>query len=288
MSNSRIKCILVPTDFSSAAVHAGHYALKLAARHSSRVILFHAVGIPIMNSAEEVEFITAGEIEKIEHEQLVQLRHLYKKSHPTVEIETHSHTGFAVEEIADFAGKSKADLIVMGTRGATGLKEIMVGSNTANLIGHTEIPVLAVPEQSDYRMLKKIVFATNMLKDDIKSLARIISMFGSEEPEIVLLHIEDGHRRDPEAALLNWFREEVQPHTDYPHLKAETIGETNIVKTLHEYLLKNEVDVLVTATRKRNFIERIFDRSITQRLVFHTSVPLLALHSHGSKGEIVL
>jgi len=48
------------------------------------------------------------------------------------------------------------------------------------------------------------------------------------------------------------------------------------------------VDVLVTATRKRNFIERIFDRSITQRLVIHTSVPLLALHSHGSKGEIVL
>lgn len=286
--SSGIKKIIVPTDFSSAAVHAGHYAMKLALQHGSKVVLFHAIGIPILHNPEEVEFITAGEIEKIEHEQLLRLCQDFRKVYKSLHIEARSQTGFAVDEISDIAVKEQADLIVMGTRGANGLKEVMVGSNTSSLMGKTETPVLAVPEQADYKQIRKIVFATHMLADDIKSLQKIIDMFGIEEPEITLLHIEDGHRRDPEAALLNWFREEVRPVIKYEKINAETVGETNIVKTLHDYLLRNDIDLLVTATRKRNFIERIFDRSITKRLVFHTAVPLLALHTHSSKGEIVL
>ncbi|MBL7923014.1 MAG: universal stress protein [Bacteroidia bacterium] len=280
--------ILVPTDFSEPATKALHFAAKIAGENNSKVIIFHAVGLHLAVTAEEAEFNNAFELEKIENEQLAALRLSLGKRYPKTEFEALTKTGFPVELIPECASSRGVDLIVMGTRGASGMKEILVGSNTSSLIRHTEIPVLAVPEESEYQGMNKIVFATNMQPDDIVSLKKIIALFGKKNPEITLLHIEDGHARDPEAALRNWFQTEVLPTIKYAGIKAESISETDIVKTLHDYLSVNKTDLLVTATRKRNFIERIFDRSITQRLVFHTKIPLLAIHSHGSKGEIVL
>ena len=127
-----------------------------------------------------------------------------------------------------------------------------------------------------------------MQKDDIRCLKKIIEYFGHANPVITLLHVEEGKLRDPEAALQTWFHAEVLPAVNYSHLQAECISETDIVKSLDEYLRHNKTDLLVTATRKRNLIERIFDRSITRKLIFHTHIPLLALHTHASKGEMVL
>jgi nucleotide-binding universal stress UspA family protein len=193
-----------------------------------------------------------------------------------------------VEEIKNACNENNIDLVVMGTKGAGGLKEVLVGSNTGSLIHSTDCPVLAVPEEAVFKGLNHIVFATNMLKDDIQSIRNIIRLFGSMQPKITLLHIEDGHQRDAEAAVTNWFRTEVLPTINYPSLEVEVIPETDIIKTLHTFLDDHKADLLVTATRKRNLIERIFDRSITHKLVYHTHIPLLALHTHGTKGEMVL
>lgn len=283
-----IKTILVPTDFSEPSLKAIHYAATIAGETASKIIIFHAVSLHLSATIEEPQFYVAGELEKIENEQLVHLKYQLQKRYPAIHFESVSRTGFPIESIQETADEINADLIVMGTRGANGIKGLLVGSNTSNLIEHTRIPVLAVPEETDYRGIKKIVFATNMQKDDIRCLKRIIDLFAGQQPYITLVHIEDGHHRDPEAALTNWFRAEVIPAIDYPRLNAECISETDIVRSLDEYLRANHTDLLVTATKRRNFIERIFDRSITKKLVFHSTIPLLALQANQPKGEIVL
>ncbi len=286
--SAKTMTIIVPTDFSDPSLKAIQYAAMLAKEENGKIILFHAVSLHLSATVEEPQFYAAGELEKIENEQLQHLKFQIQKRHPNVQFESISRTGFPVETIQDIARENKADLVVMGTRGANGIKGMLVGSNTASLIQQTEIPVLAVPEESEYSGMKHIVFATNMQKDDIRCLNCIIRLFGVHSPNITLLHIEDGHLRDPEAALHTWFHNDVIPAVSYPHLFSECISETDIVKTLDEYLRDNKVDLLVTATKKRNFIERIFDRSITKKLVFHTHVPLLALHAHQVKSEMIL
>lgn len=283
-----LKTILVPTDFSEPAIKAIEYAISMAGDAATKIILFHAVSLHLSATVEEPQFYMAGELEKIENEQLIQLRHQLQKRYPAHHFESISRTGFPVDTIRQAAAENQADLIVMGTRGANGIKGLLVGSNTSSLIEHTTLPVLAIPEETEYTGIRKIVFATNMQKDDIRCLKQIIALFSGQQPTITLLHIEDGHLRDPEAALTAWFHEEVLPAIDYPHLYAECISETDIVKTLDDYLRENKIDLLVTATKRRNFIERIFDRSITRKLVFHTSIPLLALQAHQSRGEVVL
>jgi nucleotide-binding universal stress UspA family protein len=280
--------ILIPTDFSEAAQAATEYGIRLAQRINAEVIIFHATGLPMLKTTEDADLLASRDLERIENEQLARLHIDLKHKYPEVIVATYAAIGFPVEEIKNCCKDNNIDLVIMGTKGAGGLKEILVGSNTATLIKTIDLPVLAVPINAVYSKIEKIVFATGLLNDDLNSIKTIIQLFTSQEPEITLLHIEDGHLRDAEANFSTWFHQEVLPSTNYPKLKAEVISETEIVKTLHTYLETNKVDLLVTATRKRNFIERIFDKSITTKLVYHTHIPLLALHTHGSKGEMIL
>ena len=280
--------ILIPTDFSNAALKATEYGTRLAAALNYDIILFHAVGLPMIRGTEDMELVASTDLERVENEQLEQIRHELRKRHPEVIIAVNSTMGFPVEEIRNACEENSVDLVVMGTKGAGGIKEILVGSNTGSLIHETECPVLAVPEEAVYKNPEHIVFATNMLRDDAHSLKDVIRLFGKLNPQITLLHIEDGHRRDAEAVTMDWFRKEILPSLNYENVKLEVLSETDVVKSLHAYLEDNKADMLVTATRKRNLIERLFDRRITRKLVFHTHVPLLALRTHSSKGEILL
>ncbi len=279
--------ILIPTDFSEASLKAVHYASRLAHQIVAEITLFHATGLPIISTAQELEAVAAIDLERIESEQLQQLAQKMQRLYPKMKFLTLMANGFPIQEISQIAKNGQTDLIIMGTRGANGLKELLVGSNTASLIQRTEVPVMAVPEKAEFNSLSKIVFACNLLADDVHSIREIIRLFGKLNPEITLLHIDDGHNKDAEKEMKNWFDQYVAPSIDYPSLKMQTISDSDIVRALDKYISVQGSNILVTATRKRNFFDRIFDRSITKKLAYHTHVPLLALHAHTSKGEMV-
>lgn len=281
------RTILVPTDFSDTSIRAVQYAAALALHFGAKIMLLHAVGIHASTTAQENSFIMAEEVARIEEDELSRLRLQYARKYPALEIEAASRLGFPVEVIAEYATSTHPDLIVMGTRGASGIKEMLIGSNTASLIRKTTYPIIAVPEDAEFRGISHIAFATNMHRDDVRHIKEIIALFGNDQPKITLLHTEGEHTRDAEAAFESWFHNEVLAKVDYTNLDTECLDEADLTRSLHQYIGINEVDLLVMATRKKNFIERIFDRSITEQMVFHSHTPIMVLHAGVSKGEMV-
>jgi len=281
------RTILVPTDFSDTSLRALEYAASIALQFGGKIRLLHAVGIHSSTVVQDSSFSMAEEVAQLEEDELARLRLHFMRKHPTLEIEATSRLGFPVEVIAEHASSTQPDLIVMGTRGASGIREMLIGSNTASLIRKTTNPLIAVPEQAEFRGIRHIAFATNMHRDDVSHIREIIALLGKDEPKITLLHIEGGHSRDAEAAFESWFHHEVLPKVDYTNIETDCLDEADLIRTLHQYIDMNEVDLLVTATRKRNFIERIFDRSITESLIFHSHTPIMVLHAGVSKGEMV-
>lgn len=279
--------ILVPTDFSESAMKAIHFAANLAEAFRCKLTLYHAIGIPYLTSPEDLEITTTIDLERIESEQLYHLRNQLALQFRNITIEAQTSTGFPVEEIRSLARDGRIDLVVMGTKGASSFRELLMGSNTSSLVQQTECPVLAIPENTLFHGINKIVFAVNMIKDDVHSLSRLIEMFKNTNPEITLLHVNDGHSDQSEKEMESWMQQSVRKFIKYDKLKAVTVTDTDIVKSLHNYLSENSTDLLATATRKRNFFEKIFDPSISRKLIFHTHTPLLVLHKHGSKGEMI-
>src|SRR5688572_32363722 len=115
--------LLIPTDFSEAAQTATAYGLKLAHALNSEVLLFHATGLPMIQSSEDVEILATRDLERMENEQLERVKHQMKQMHPEVIVSVSTTTGFPVEEIKNACTENNIDLVVMGTKGAGGLKE---------------------------------------------------------------------------------------------------------------------------------------------------------------------
>ena len=148
--------ILVPTDFSENTQTALSYAIDLANHFSCKLILFntyklkHRAGMYI--GVERM-------MRKESREQMAQLiRTVRPKLKGNTTLEGKVAKGEAVSTIIRAAKKLKVSLIVMGTQGASGLKEVFIGSTTNGVIKGSKIPVLAIPAGFEYRPLKTIAY----------------------------------------------------------------------------------------------------------------------------------
>jgi universal stress protein A len=132
------KTILHPTDFSENSHHAFELACQLAASSSSKVMVLHAYAPDIA--------VMADMPVQIEHkeEATLQLRQI-KSTQPGVVIERQMISGTAVEVIVNAAQSMKADLIVMGTYGRSGIKRLFLGSVADHVLRRAPCPILVVP-----------------------------------------------------------------------------------------------------------------------------------------------
>jgi nucleotide-binding universal stress UspA family protein len=156
---SRMKKILVPTDFSKCSMNALGYAVDIANQFGCKITLFHSYKM----------YSTAGmfvSVEKyMEKDAAEDLLDIIEKVEPKLRngasIESKLLQGDPVPLIVGLADRSRYDLIIMGTKGATGLKEVFTGSIANGVIQSSETPVLAVPDNFDYQPIDKIVLAVD-------------------------------------------------------------------------------------------------------------------------------
>ena len=146
MNDIVMKRILCPVDFSQSSDHALQYAVDLARMFGAQLTLMHVVEMPFLPS-----YAMAGvpdlslPLEQIEEgarkglERLVeQCRRKYDK------VDTELRTGTAFMEIIAFAREIKADLIVVGTHGRTGLSHLIIGSVAERVVRKAPCPVLSI------------------------------------------------------------------------------------------------------------------------------------------------
>src|SRR5690606_1992138 len=192
-----MKNILLPTDFSNNAWNAIDYALKLFKDDECLFYLLHSYSPPLVPPT------TAGVTTAATTEILLDsarkasedgLNDVLKKISQTNKNVKHqykilSEYDFFVGAVKTVVEDYRIDLIVMGTKGSSGLKEVIIGSNTAGVIGNVKSPILAIPENAVYGPIKEIAFATDYdyycEKDEISPLVDIANKTGAS---IKILH----------------------------------------------------------------------------------------------------
>jgi nucleotide-binding universal stress UspA family protein len=277
-----MKTILVPTDFSKNADNALKYAIGLA-HNNKKIILLHAFNIPHYSSDVLMEFLAEQLIatEQEAKKKLEALGQLLKFN--GIKYELINQQGFAVDSIINTMKHRKTDLIVMGTKGASGLKEIFMGSNTAKTISRVSCPVIAVPAKASFNGLKKILFATSYNESDVMALKQLIEIARIFKSEIEVTHISGKHAPDEDQTTeqerdLWQFEDKIKQEIKYKHLSYKLLPGPDLEKELSNYLKKGSFNLLAVSTRYRNIMERIFGKSVTKKLVYHTKIPLWAFH----------
>jgi len=271
--------ILVPTDFSGNANNALEYAVALAEKEHAKLVLLHA--IPITYTAPDLggSVLTdkLASVEKESRRLLGQMCEEVKRKQVTCEYIC--ETGLPVEVITNALRGERPQLVVMGTRGASGIGEFLIGSNTAKVIGNSECPVIAVPEKAVYNGIKKITYATDYHKSDLTALKEVVKIARLFRAQLNVLHIADGEfTAETEKETLRDFMSKVNDELDYNNVSYQLIQGNDVEKKLQEYVNEKYSDLLAMSTRHRGLIDKLFGKSITIQMAYHTRVPLLVFH----------
>lgn len=276
-----VRRLLIPTDFSLNALNAVKYGVQFGRALKSKITLYHTTHVPVLTSAEMAIATSMVEEEKDAHLHLEQVKRELIEEFNYQDIDVIISTGFAVDEITKLSKNEKMDMIVMGTKGASGLSEILIGSNTADVIEKCACPVLAIPSDARFKQPKKILFATNYADNDFQTLYLLAEMFKPFNPEIIVLHVESKGDHKTESRMLDWFKGQVITNIPYDNFTFQSVLGENIEESVHDFILGNAVDLLSVSTRKRNFFDKLTSRSLTKKLAYHTDIPLLAFHAYG-------
>ena len=264
--------ILVPFDFSHNSRNALEYAGQLAKQTSATIHIFHAYDrSEVLEGVKVSTTVSAMKDTKVK---MVKQFGLEAKN-----IESHVLQGEFIEEVLQFIKGRKFDLIVLGTRGASGLQELILGSYTVNLMQELRgIPMLVVPEKADFKPLRNILLCSDLHEiadDDALDLVKEIAMMF--EADVRLAHVEKGSGKPSYEKVLETRREMhlFEPEVDCTYKR---IIAKDILAGIKYYMdKKNDNDMVAMVYREHSFIETIFGMNHTHEMAYHTTVPLLVL-----------
>lgn len=272
-----MKTILLPTDFSDNSKNALDYAFELFKGDDVKFLLMHGYHVPqggvtVLTSLNDI-------MGKEATERLEQLANHMKDRHPGTDynVEAVPVLGDAVSAIRAALDRYDVDMIVMGTKGATGLKEVFLGSNTSTVIKHADCAVLAIPEDTRFTPPVNIVFAADYHgNDNEKTLEPMIHIAKKHNAKVMVINVkeEEGVLLEVSAAAagIKLHHDLETVDHDFAYSESEDIAEG-----VMQYASATDASMMVTIARKHSFFENLFHTSIAKKLAAHTELPLLAL-----------
>lgn len=275
---NEIKKIVVPTDFSETADNALQFAIDLAKELAAKVQVVH-VHSPALSGPPAPKLVDEGGLEYKQS-----LLNALKSPHLGQEeitedqeyiVETTLVKGFAAEEIQKISQKPDTDLLIMGTTGQGGLMEKLFGSISLEVARKAACPVILVPDKARFKGFQNIVYASNYHPAEETVLPKVFNFARSFKPVLHFAHINE--QKQNKYFVQSNYLGQISSDENMA-FKIITIESENVMKGLNRYAEEQQADLMIMATIQRNFLGKLFHRSITQRMIFNTSIPLLILH----------
>ena len=262
--------ILVPIDFSDTSSNALYYAIHLFEPASLEVTLFHAYGV---RSTALILRNIDGLLEESSRGMMDELLANFQFAYPGVTFNSDIVKDDPVPAIVERGDSGNYDFVVMGTKGASGLKEVFLGSVAGGVISKSSVPVIVVPGGHRFRPLDEILFAVgNHPFSDARIIEPLRRIAKLHESKIKILHIADEETLEIEEALSALG--DLDPSVDY----AFGTGKTH--KDLSEYLMTDYSGLVCLIRGKKGIMDRLLHKSVTLKQTFDSTVPLLILHGY--------
>lgn len=273
-----MKKIIVPIDFSKQSEYALETAAKLAKKHNAEILALHMLEI-----SETI--LTKGSTE-LQSETLFFMKLAEKKFNEFMskdyltEIKiTPIIKHFKVfSEVNDIAKEHNADLIIMGSHGASGIKEAFVGSNTEKVVRHSDVPVLVIKKEPVSVDFDTVVFACDFTKEAIKPYQKATTLFKSLGSKIHLVYVNLPNENfmsttKMKSQVFN-FLEKADGHLD--HLKqVHYVNDYTVEKGVLNFANDIDADLIAIATHGRTGISHFFAGSISEDLANHAHKPVM-------------
>jgi nucleotide-binding universal stress UspA family protein len=275
-----MKKILFPTDFSETSKNAFIYALQLAKNINAEVITVHVYALPAVDyidvPAYLMEIYDTVELSNFENykDEIPALRQIAQENNlEDIKISNILMDGDLISTVLRMVKDQNIDYVVMGTKGATGLKETFLGTSTGNIMTKTRATVLGIPEKSKYEPIKRIVFTTRFREKDLSALRKVLEIANGFDAQVDCLYVKTERSDVKEVVIADWkhlFREE--------NVMFHILESNDVEGSILQFISEHQSQMIALHSHKRGFFEGLFNHSLTQKLAFHVDIPLLAVH----------
>jgi len=285
-----MKSILIPTDFSESSEHALRWARLLAQPGDPDAILTllhvsqpYIPDVTLPSGEVGAGVMVSRELEEIGENTLRERAEQLKQE--GVNCRTEYRIGSVESEITDVAADIQADLIVMGRHHFDGFFDRLAGSAAGDVAMTAPCPVLIVPspegEGANAVQLKQVVYAAQLEFSENDSLRPVIELVRRFGAELTLVKVRANNQPDiqDDAQFLAELTKEFGTPYQFQTVEADTVTEG-----LTEFFKTHPADLLVMATRERDFLSRLLNPSLTKRMVLGANVPVLVFHVRETKG----
>lgn len=283
-----MKTIAVLTDFSERSIHAARYALHLAQKINTNILVFNAFTVP----AGIV--LANGQVTPALHSyrgMRQDTEHRLKKLCAQLEQEIRSQTKawallpaitWQCEEATVAASlplleqNKEIILLVAATHGASASRSFIPGNNCRALIDATRLPLLLVPNNAPVADLEKIIFATDLNRGDIVYINAVAGLSQVYNAYITIVNVGPEKPSDTEHSQRVYaFMQNMVQQVGYRHICYRNFPGQRVNKGLTAVLEKEQPDLLVMVHRQTQTSDILFSTSHTQNLADQVALPLL-------------
>lgn len=274
-----MKKLIVATDFSAIADQTFFYAAQLAAHIQATVVLAH-----VMAPSPFLAHSPGDLIDETLHDMQTQVRdHLQTLAtnlpadiRDKITCEQMVAEGLVIDQLNAMVADTAADLLVMGTHGASGLREVIMGTHAATMVGRSVVPLLLIPPGTTYQPLQHIVYGIDYLDMPAEEIMVLRSWVGAFNAKLTLLHIDTEGGTIAEDQLFN-LRNTVAAFDEMHEVAYDFVENADPVVALSEYVEEISANLLVIKHRPQYGLSKWLHKSMARQLTAFTSCPMLII-----------
>ncbi|NHA02570.1 universal stress protein [Mucilaginibacter sp. HC2] len=256
-----MKKIAVLTDFSERAYHAAKYALSLAAKLHANIVLYHSFRVPSaqplasqiawpLEDYSEIKKDCQSALEKLKTQLEETQAGLARGFRPQIECRAEEEQ---FDLIAEGALWDRDIVLVVIGNHHQGFSSLMLGNHSREVLNHSVMPVLVVPENASFEPFLRIAFATDLGRGDLDIVQSLSGLAGHFNAELLLTHLCES---TPKNNLeVQDFLQEVTNKISYPHIYYRQLEEKHIRRGLHHMAETVKANLIVMVHRQKDFVE---------------------------------
>ncbi len=269
-----MKKIIVPLDFSEQSEYALKVAASLAKKHGSEILALHMLELnqAMISSSEGFHPEQTVFLIKLAEKRFNKfLDKPYLKGIQLTPIIKHFKVFSEVNEVAQ---EHNAELIVMGSHGTDGLKEIFVGSNAERVVRNADIPVLIIKNEIENFKVDRFVFASDFKEENLLAfqkakaftdlLSAELDMVYVNTPGDSFLSTADTYERINQFLAKANAGIEVSIYNDY-----------SVERGILNYSENSGADAIGIPTHGRKGLSHFFMGSIGEDIANHSKIPVV-------------
>lgn len=282
LNTKEMKKIIVPIDFSKAALNAFLYAGDLAKTMGFSIQMVHIYQEDL--NPKQPFFLKPGKNgEGVLLDRMQEFINVFaeqeRRGDQLIKTQIKKVAVYATnvaDKIKEIADREDAFMIVMGTKGSGSSLTKMLGSTASNLAQNAECPVLLIPEGAVYRDFENVLYASNFESTDEEMVEEIIDFGNTFRAALHFVHVEEKDNYEVvEDVLFNKLFEKGDPAFSFNIVNVKS---RSVMDGLTQYAEENEVDLIVLVNRQRSLLDNILQQSLTKKMTKNTQLPLLIFH----------